>query len=233
MLGRYIAITLMGLGGAMLLAPDGRTSHNQASAVEATRMSVDPVQNLAPAAIRSDDTDAVETAAQTSREDQIKANPVLRLVTTGADATPERVPTEESSRVDDAEVAGAKTEPALPLASALEAAVRESAVPTLQEPGSIEAASVSAETLALISIAEGRTQLPARQEARIEIEPTWLYVTGSRVNVRAGPSTDFGVIGSVSFGDAVELVDDAGDGWAEIRVSGGGTGYMARRFLGE
>ena len=47
-----------------------------------------------------------------------------------------------------------------------------------------------------------------------------LYVTGSRVNLRAGPSTSDAVLGRVSRGDAVELVDYESNGWARIRVAG-------------
>lgn len=61
-----------------------------------------------------------------------------------------------------------------------------------------------------------------------------MFVSGSRVNVRSGPSTQYGVINSVQYGDAVELVGYEADGWARIRI--GGTeevGYMAHRFLTE
>jgi len=61
-----------------------------------------------------------------------------------------------------------------------------------------------------------------------------LYVTGSRVNVRSGTSTSFGVISSVARGDAVELVAYEANGWAQIRLSSSGeTGFMAARFLNE
>ena len=47
-----------------------------------------------------------------------------------------------------------------------------------------------------------------------------LYVTGRRVNLRAGPSTTNPVVGSVARGDEVRLVDFEANGWAQIRVSG-------------
>lgn len=65
-------------------------------------------------------------------------------------------------------------------------------------------------------------------------EPAVHYVSGTRVNVRSGPSTSFAVISSVEYGDAVKILDDAGDGWSHIRIESSGTqGYMATRFLSD
>ncbi|PRY20275.1 SH3 domain-containing protein [Aliiruegeria haliotis] len=58
-----------------------------------------------------------------------------------------------------------------------------------------------------------------------------LTVTGNRVNVRSGPSTQYRVVGSVVLGDEVELVSFEDDGWARVRMGGGDTGYMSRQFL--
>ena len=60
----------------------------------------------------------------------------------------------------------------------------------------------------------------------------YMFVTGTRVNVRAGPSTQFSVVGSVEYGDPVELVTYEGSNWARIRIGDGDeTGYMSRKFL--
>lgn len=65
-----------------------------------------------------------------------------------------------------------------------------------------------------------------------DADPDVMFVSGSRVNVRSGPSTDFNVISSVLYGDAVEVVALDDNGWAEIRlVENGARGYMASRFL--
>ncbi len=57
-------------------------------------------------------------------------------------------------------------------------------------------------------------------------------VTGNRVNVRSGPSTNNTVVGSLSRGQEAELVASLGNGWAQIRgVATGVEGYMADRFL--
>jgi hypothetical protein len=64
--------------------------------------------------------------------------------------------------------------------------------------------------------------------------PVVLYVTGNRVNLRAGPSTANDVVGAVTLGQAVELVADQGNGWVEIRVEGiEATVFMAQDFLSE
>lgn len=59
-----------------------------------------------------------------------------------------------------------------------------------------------------------------------------MRVNGSRVNMRAGPSTSEGVVASLSQGTLAEPVGAAIDGWQQVRVSETGlTGFMAARFL--
>jgi len=58
-----------------------------------------------------------------------------------------------------------------------------------------------------------------------------LYVTGSRVNVRAGPSTVYEAITSLTRGTSVADLGDAGEGWRMIRLPNGGIGYMSGDFL--
>lgn len=60
-----------------------------------------------------------------------------------------------------------------------------------------------------------------------------LYVTGSKVNVRGGPSTSYGVIASLKRGEEVVDMGDAGQGWRTIKLANGERGYMADRFLNE
>ncbi|MBV7408483.1 SH3 domain-containing protein [Maritimibacter sp. DP1N21-5] len=65
-----------------------------------------------------------------------------------------------------------------------------------------------------------------------EIELALLYVSGSSVNVRGGPSTSFGVIDALGYGTPVQDLGDAGEGWREIRLlETGETGYMSGQFL--
>ena len=57
-------------------------------------------------------------------------------------------------------------------------------------------------------------------------------VNGTRVNVRGGPGTDFGVVGKLAKGDAVEVVEDNGAGWVRFRsVEGAESGWMADFLL--
>ena len=57
-------------------------------------------------------------------------------------------------------------------------------------------------------------------------------VTGNRVNVRGGPGTDYGVVTKLTRGDAVEVLQDNGDGWVKMRpLDGGAEGWMADFLL--
>jgi hypothetical protein len=67
----------------------------------------------------------------------------------------------------------------------------------------------------------GATQRPEVTEPVAEPvdDAIVLYVTGRRVNLRAGPSTGAAVVGSVVRGQEVRLVDFEANGWAQIRVT--------------
>ena len=68
-----------------------------------------------------------------------------------------------------------------------------------------------------------------------EPEPAldYWYVTGSRVNLRGGPSTSNSVIGQVTFGMEAEVLSDR-DGWYEIRLAdGSAAGWIFGKFLNE
>lgn len=57
-------------------------------------------------------------------------------------------------------------------------------------------------------------------------------VTGSRVNVRGGPSTDHDIVSRLEQGDAVEVLQDTGQGWVRMRpLDGGPEGWMADFLL--
>ncbi|MFV0303754.1 MAG: SH3 domain-containing protein [Paracoccus sp. (in: a-proteobacteria)] len=57
-----------------------------------------------------------------------------------------------------------------------------------------------------------------------------MYVTGDRVNFRAGPSTSDRVIGAILRGSPVEILGQI-NGWAQLRDAGGREGYMSQQFL--
>ncbi|MEJ6399314.1 SH3 domain-containing protein [Yoonia sp. 208BN28-4] len=57
-------------------------------------------------------------------------------------------------------------------------------------------------------------------------------VAGSRVNMREGPGTNFGVIDTIDGGTQAEVIEVNADGWARIRLTGTNqTGWMAERLL--
>ncbi len=62
--------------------------------------------------------------------------------------------------------------------------------------------------------------------------PALLFVTGTTVNMRAGPSTSFEVVARLPRGTAVADLGEAAPGWTRIRViDTGARGFMASRFL--
>lgn len=58
-----------------------------------------------------------------------------------------------------------------------------------------------------------------------------LYVSGSRVNVRAGPSTGDRVVTALDRGTAVQPLGPADGDWVNIRIANGRTGYVSGQFL--
>ena len=57
-------------------------------------------------------------------------------------------------------------------------------------------------------------------------------VSGNRVNVRGGPSTDYGIVSKLARGDEVRILEDNGDGWVRMQpVDGGEAGWMADFLL--
>ncbi|EBA06243.1 SH3 domain-containing protein [Sagittula stellata] len=57
-------------------------------------------------------------------------------------------------------------------------------------------------------------------------------VTGSRVNLRAGPSTSFDAVTQLLEGEEVEVLDETPDGWVKLRATDGNNiGWMSGSFL--
>ena len=57
-------------------------------------------------------------------------------------------------------------------------------------------------------------------------------VSGNRVNVRGGPSTNYGVVSKLTRGVEVRILEDNGDGWVRMQpVDGGEAGWMADFLL--
>lgn len=57
-------------------------------------------------------------------------------------------------------------------------------------------------------------------------------VTGNRVNLRGGPSTQFDVVTQLLKGEEVEVLDADGSGWLKLRaLDGNDIGWMSQDFL--
>ena len=57
-------------------------------------------------------------------------------------------------------------------------------------------------------------------------------VSGSRVNVRNGPGTNFSVVAQLTRGSEAEVLQAPGNGWVKIKSTDtGGIGWMAERLL--
>lgn len=61
----------------------------------------------------------------------------------------------------------------------------------------------------------------------------YAQVTVDVLNVRSGMGTEYSKIGSVSYGEIVEVLDDSNAGWAKIKTSSGLEGYVSKDYLGE
>lgn len=78
---------------------------------------------------------------------------------------------------------------------------------------------------------EGQT--PEAPQTIAEAEGPVLYVTGTSVNFRSGPSTNDRVIGALETGAPVEALGPPDAEWVQIRDMDGRIGYMSGQFLSE
>ncbi|RDC71585.1 hypothetical protein DLJ49_14310 [Rhodovulum sp. 12E13] len=225
MLGRYVGGTLVILGIAMLMAPEADVSEDVAgeTAAPPSQAGVPEVAaraDGAPAALEggvsSESLPSLAAgigSALDGHERQVLAR--LDASDIATDAAPALAPAEEGQLTD--------------LLSQEQPVDQAAPVPTLSQPETWQRAAITDETRALIDQAEGGAPAPARSEGGDDT----LYVTGSWVNVRSGPSTSFGVITALPYGEAVEFVAEEESGWARIRLDEGREGFMARSFLSE
>lgn len=81
-------------------------------------------------------------------------------------------------------------------------------------------------------IAPGESEAPVEEVDLADPVLDIREVSGSRVNVRGGPGTGFSVVNKLVRGDAVEVLEDNGEGWVRMRpVDGGPEGWMADFLL--
>ena len=71
----------------------------------------------------------------------------------------------------------------------------------------------------------------ANFEVDVPLQETWV-VTGSRVNLRAGPSTADAIVDQVVSGQQAEVLDETPDGWMRILVTETDVeGFIYGRFM--
>lgn len=59
------------------------------------------------------------------------------------------------------------------------------------------------------------------------------YVSGARVNLRAGPGTVNAVVARLGLGTEAEVLSDTTAAWIEIRTADGAAGWISSKFLTE
>lgn len=141
---------------------------------------------------------------------------------------------ESAPAAEPADTPDGNVQPEAPAANALEAAANE-AEAGVSDPAP-DPEPVAAPEPEPVATPEPEPEPAVTPEPEPESGPDTtpdvvLYVTGERVNVRAGPSTDFAVITALARGAPVVDVGPAGAGWREIRLETGETGYMSGDFL--
>lgn len=128
---------------------------------------------------------------------------------------------------DDARVTRAAVEVVVPDAASIAASAPapDAAAPRrIGEPVTISLYAPEAEAEPEIAAADGGPAVPDTKGL--------LRVSGDRVNMRAGPSTADGVVGSLLGGTLAEALGPEAGGWIEVRdVESGRTGFMSARFL--
>ncbi len=147
-----------------------------------------------------------EPAVVASTPESIEEGPLesdADVVTRNATAEPAALPVQTAST---------GTQPATPAASPEQV--------TLAAASAVDAAAAEI-------VAETTTQTAAAAPApatALDLRA----ITGNRVNMRRGPGTDYGVVAKLSEGTEVEVLQDPGNGWLELRVTSDDTiGWIA------
>ena len=76
-------------------------------------------------------------------------------------------------------------------------------------------------------------QTPEEPQTLDSAEGPILYVTGSSVNFRSGPTTSDRVVGALTAGAPVEAIGPTDGEWVQIRDADGRIGYMSGQFLSQ
>lgn len=120
------------------------------------------------------------------------------------------------------------------------AVIPQTAAPATPQVVTIKAAAMledkSPAAMAEAAARKMAASAPAKAEATISDDLTGpfstMYVSGSTVNMRGGPSTQHSVVTKLTRGTKVLETGQTDDGWSQIKVVDTGTrGFIASRFL--
>jgi hypothetical protein len=124
-----------------------------------------------------------------------------------------------------------------PQPAALDAGAASPAVPEPQATPAAAVVQAESQTPEQVQRFPGPMLQPSPEYAGETPEPVAvadgpvLYVTGDRVNVRAGPSTGDRVVTALERGTGVQALGPQDGEWVNVRDADGRTGYVAGRFL--
>jgi len=99
----------------------------------------------------------------------------------------------------------------------------------VQTPATVTLATASSDDVAIVE-----TVALSQVEEIEEVVKDIRAVDANRVNMRAGPGTNFGVLAKLTRGTEAEILEENDDGWVRLRVTDSGqVGWMAARLLSE
>ncbi|MEM8592622.1 MAG: SH3 domain-containing protein [Pseudomonadota bacterium] len=101
-----------------------------------------------------------------------------------------------------------------------------------QADGEVTLASLNASAPLATVLGDAPASVTPEVEVAVEKPVDLRAVSGSRVNMRNGPGTNYQVLAQLVRGDEAEVLQVPGNGWVKIRASESGRiGWMAERLL--
>ena len=98
--------------------------------------------------------------------------------------------------------------------------------------GAPTVADILPETEITVTSPDAAAEIDVQPVSAPEVSGDLRQVAGTRVNMRSGPGTEFGVVTTLSRGADVEVFEVNASGWARLRnVATGQEGWMAERLL--
>ena len=225
MLGRYIAGTVLILGVAMVMAPDA-PEKEPSIAVARTETSPATLETAEPEEMAAALRQSSDTVAAPSVD---SSEPEPSAIQAGVNAA-----LAQALALDATEAAGDAGVSAEQLAQPLgeESLLNEEAEETDVAALAGLKLDMDAGTDPFLRLPEPDAAPEGGDATLADRQARMMFVSGTKVNVRAGPSTQYRVVDTVVFGDEVELVAYEGEGWARIRIGNSDrVGFMSRKFL--